>query len=274
MSSTEQFWFKVYSTAFRGHFAPPPSFRDLKAGSMPQLHLTAFQWKDLVCFRSTLANGLPAAERLTGGLSVEDAPSGRAGMLDASNASPGGFFSSQKGAVLQQPLQPLPLARPVAYVELLVNGGASVGLVTNPQCDNQHIGWGRGTIGYHGDSGDLYISSGGKAHSKIGPTFGLDPEMVLPNDAGHAPRHADCVGVGIDYRQSSGDGGSDSPLLLFTKNGELVAVMRLPGASLRYFAFALHRRGDCASVNVGTSRFYFDVEAYSQRQPPEVTVTL
>jgi len=167
---------------------------------------------------------------------------------------------AQKSVVLQQPLQPLPLARKVAYVELLINGGCSVGLVSSPKPgQDQHIGWNSGSIGYHGDEGSIYVSSLFSDYN-FGPTFGLDPALVVENDAGHAPRKADCIGVGIDYAEGDAGEGCEFPLLFFTKNGELVGCMRLPSLAMQYLAFALHSSQDRASLNVGTIRFYFDVE--------------
>lgn len=278
----EGFWFQVYCVAFRGNFAPPPTFRELEAGSLPELHLGAFSWATLVHFRSALVGGMPATDRLRGSLHVEEAPLDRAGMLDVEHRAGGHrrslFSGSQNAAVLQQALQPLPLARKVAYVELLVNGGASLGLVSSADPEDKHIGWERGSIGYHGDEGSIYVSSGWSGR-KFGPSFGLDPELAVPNDRNHAPRRADCIGLGIDYEhaEEGGDGADDpvaSPLLFFTKNGNFIGSMRLPSPEMKYFAFALHRQGDQASLNVGTSRFYFDIEAYSQKPRPAVSLVL
>merc|ERR1712032_923890 len=96
-------------------------------------------------------------------------------------------------------MQPLQLARPIAYVELFIRGGASVGLVGNPRYrKSAHIGWHAPSIGYHGDEGTLYCNNG--VHSfEVGPTFGLDPQLVVANDRTRAPRKADVVGVGIIF---------------------------------------------------------------------------
>jgi len=292
INSSPRLWFQLYCTAFRGHFTPPPTFRELEGGILPELRMESFSWTELVRSRVTMAprdhSGarLPAESRLKGRLQVEDAPFERAGMIDVVHTGRG----RQQCVVLQQPMTPLPLARRIAYAELMVNGGASVGLVSSREYSvADHVGWQFGSVGYHGDEGSIYAGLGMRSY-KFGPSFGLDPQLVVPNDATRAPRKADVVGVGIDFGDDRGVGEAEvedcsqvdavrgvappRPTLFFTKNGEMVGSMMMPFSSMQYLAFALHRRGDQASLNVGTSRYYFDVEAYSQQPRPLVTLVV
>mmetsp|Transcript_46682 Transcript_46682/g.117464 ORF Transcript_46682/g.117464 Transcript_46682/m.117464 type:complete len:376 (-) Transcript_46682:142-1269(-) len=297
VTSSPCLWFRLYCTAFRGHFTPPPTFRELEAGVLPELHMECFSWHELVRCRATLLPRdrsrarLQAAHRLRGGhMKIEDAPAERTGMIDVEHVGFGGsFFTMQQCMVLQQPMTCLPLARGISYMELMVHGGASVGLVSGADYNRSaHVGWDAGSIGYHGDDGSIFAGHGMRSY-KFGPSFGLDPQLVVCNDSTRAPRKADVVGVGIDFGGSRRVGkargfGRDSqgapvenapnagPTLFFTKNGEMVGSMALPSAKMQYLAFALHRKGDKASLNVGTSRFYFDVEAYSQQPRPPVTL--
>lgn len=272
-ASSSVLWYRMYCLAYRGHFKPPPTFQELVAGAFSDLELQSLPWKTLTRFRAALSPNLPLEERLVGGcLQLEDAPVERRGMIDAKHI--GGrssfFMGSAQCMVLQQPMKPMPLARPVAYVELLVHGGASMGLVNSIEYNpHAHIGWHRESLGYHGDEGSIYFSSGFGGH-KFGPSFGLDPELVVPNDATQAPRQADVVGVGIDYGMEE----SKAKSIFFTKNGGLVGSLVMPNEELRFFAFTLHRQGDCASLNVGSSRFYFDVENYSRNPQPAATLHL
>merc|ERR1712061_391637 len=103
----------------------------------------------------------------------EDAPTERRGMIDIEhNSVRASFFGgTTQCMVFKQPLKPMPLARPVAYVELMVHGGASVGLVDSCNYRPQaHIGWERQSLGYHGDEGALYFNSG-FGGQKFGPPF-------------------------------------------------------------------------------------------------------
>jgi len=262
-------WLRVYCHCYRGHLTPPPSFGELAAGAAAELAPDRFPWRSLALARAGLATSIPAEERPQGdGLDLELAPPERLGMLDAEHR--GGqrsvFSGTQRCVAWHRPLRPLPLARPIAYAELYVHGGCSVGLVSESvHRPNVHVGWQPNSLGYHGDSGDLYCGSGWSGQS-LGPAFGLDPELVVPNDATHAPRRADVIGVGID---AGGVTGEASRTAFFTKNGALVGSVRLPPEHFEYLAFALHRLGDKASLNLGTCRFLFDVEAYSQEPPPD-----
>jgi hypothetical protein len=277
-------WFRVYCSAYRGHFTPPPTFHELAAGCLTELEVERFSWSALTRSRVSLVDSkLTTSDRLKGGhLQLQDAPSERQGMIDAMH--PGGhaglraFFGTQLCAVLQQPLRPLPLSRPLAYVELMVRGGASVGLVDQRDYDSHaHVGWKPESLGYHGDEGSLYYSSGYKSY-KFGPSFGLDPELVVTNDVTNAPRRADVIGVGIDFStdgsHSEATSRAGNGMVFFTKNGALVGSVILPSTRLNLFAFALHRGGDMASLNVGTARFFFDIEAFSQQPWPRESLVL
>jgi len=273
VSSSRLLWFRVYCQLYREKFTPPPSWRELQAGAFTDLNIEHFPWSSLARYRS-MPTGLMAQQGLAGGdgLRFEDAENERRGMIDVTHIGESQrIFGSQiQSAVLQQHLKPMPLARPVAYVELWVKGGCSFGLVDDRHYDiSSHIGWHRGSLGYHGDEGSLYTSSG-YSGKKFGPTFGLDPELVVPNDTSRAPRKADCMGVGIELAAWKEDGGSvpaSTDVAFFTKNGKLVDAALLPSSRMRYLAFALHRRGDSVSINTGAYRFHFDVESYSQSEP-------
>jgi len=245
---------------------------------MPQLDLEQFDWEKLCYYRAMLASALPAPERVAAdGLQVCDAPAERPGMIDVVHERDRGIslWGTALCMVLKQPLAPLPLARPVAYAEVLIHGGSSVGLVGNVAYHKSaHIGWYETSLGYHGDEGSIYFNSGSSSH-KFGPPFGLDPEFVVANDETRAPRRADVIGVGIDCGTSTGEAtGATEKTIFFTKNGSMVGSMALPSEHLKHLALTLHRSGDSASVNVGTSRFFFDVEAYSQVPRPPVTLVL
>lgn len=276
-ASSSILWYRIYSSLYRGNFTPPPTFQELVAGSFSDLDLACFPWKTLTGFRAGMTPKLPLTPSscLVGGrLQLEDAPVERCGMIGATHVGELTFLSTAQCMILRQPLKPMPLARPVAYVELLVHGGASMGLVDSCTYDpRSHIGWRPQSLGYHGDEGSIYFS-GGYGGRKFGPSFGLDPELVVPNDATKAPRRADVVGVGIDHGIDHGAEGSKEKTVFFTKNGELVGSMVLPNEDLAFFAFALHRKGDRASVNVGSSRFYFDIESYSRNPQPAVSLKL
>eukprot|EP00443_Scrippsiella_acuminata_P086095 CAMPEP_0115529738 /NCGR_PEP_ID=MMETSP0271-20121206/84117_1 /TAXON_ID=71861 /ORGANISM="Scrippsiella trochoidea, Strain CCMP3099" /LENGTH=346 /DNA_ID=CAMNT_0002961811 /DNA_START=85 /DNA_END=1124 /DNA_ORIENTATION=+ len=268
VTSSPCLWFRLYCTAFRGHFTPPPTFRELEAGVLPELHMECFSYRAR----------LQAAHRLRGGhMKIEDAPAERTGMIDVEHVGFGGsFFTMQQCMVLQQPMTCLPLARGISYMELMVHGGASVGLVSGADYNRSaHVGWDAGSIGYHGDDGSIFAGHGMRSY-KFGPSFGLDPQLVVCNDSTRAPRKADVVGVGIDFGGSRRVGkargfGRDSqgapvenapnagPTLFFTKNGEMVGSMALPSAKMQYLAFA-----PAASTS--------DVEAYSQQPRPPVTL--
>lgn len=274
LAALPHLWFRVYCSAFRGHLAAPPTFSELAAGAPTELAVDKFPWREMACHRAGLAISGPAAKILVGsGLRVEHAPSARAGMIDAEHPGRVTFFGSQQSAVLDRALRALPLVRPVAYAELFVHGGASIGLLRrDAHKANSHIGWVPGSLGYHGDEGSLWCGSSTRAGSLgFGPSFGLDPQVVVSNDNNHAPRHADVIGVGIDFAQE----GEEAPsTAFFTKNGKFIGSVVLPSEDMVHFAFALHRPGDTASLNVGTCRFLFDVEAYSQEPKPAGAVDL
>lgn len=269
-------WFRAYCKRYRGHLSPPPSFQELAAGAAAELELERFAWKELLCSRARLMPSTPAEECLaSGAMKREMAPPERAGMVDAEHddRSARSIFSTVSGLVWQKPLEPLPLARPIAYAEVYVHGGASIGLVSGPRYGaGKHIGWDEGSMGYHGDDGSLFCGSGFGGR-RFGPSFGLDPELVVANDRTHAPRKADVIGVGIEFgaagnAEAKDRGASGGRTVFFTKNGALVGSVKGAHRDMSYLAFALHRFGDSASVNVGTCRFLFDIEAYSQMPPP------
>lgn len=275
--SSTLLWFRVYCAAYRGHFKPPPSFEELAAGAPTELGLNLFDWVALHRHRALLDSPKPLQERLTGTLCLSDPGCERPGMIDAEHGGSsrgGGFFGggSQCAAVLRQPLEPLPLARPIAYVEVYIHGGASVGLVDSVSySDKSHIGWRPNSLGYHGDEGSIYSTCMGLSVKNFGPTFGLDPKLVVPNDSSQAPRAADVVGVGIDFGPGGGCSETETGVVFFTKNGEYVGGLPWTMPQLRHFAFALHRSGDRASVNIGTARFLFDIEGFSQSPRPSVS---
>jgi hypothetical protein len=215
IASSSLLWFRVYSTVYRGNFKPPPSFTELAAGTLTELELARFPWHMLTQSHAMLSRTKPVGEQLKGGtLHLENVHTEPGGMIDAENqterAPRAGWHDSRPGSnlqcvVLQQPLQPLPLARPLAYVELLVHGGASVGLVKRSDYPHHsHVGWHDESLGYNGDNGLIYYSGG---IFRFGPTFGFDPELVVSNDAKIAPQRADVVGVGIDFEPNCAEDG-------------------------------------------------------------------
>lgn len=264
-------WFRVYCASCRGHFEPPPSFEELVAGDFRELplKLELFDWAKLCRHRASLAPATPLQQHLTGRLQVS-AQAACAGMIDVEHSAGGGWMGSQCAAVLRRRLSPLPAARPIAYVELYVRGGASVGLVSSASYSQRsHIGWKEGSLGYHGDEGSIYAGSG--ESSAFGPTFGLDPEQVVPNDSGQADRKVDVIGVGIDFGPGGPDtvegareGAKEGSVVFFTKNGVYIGSVPRDEPEMQYFAFALHRQGDRASLNTGANRFLFDIEEFSQ----------
>ena len=113
-----------------------------------------------------------------------------------------------------------------------------------------------------GDDGGLYVEDDEPEHWHFGPTFGYDPESVYRNAGPEVPRQPDVVGVGIER------GADGNEQMFCTKNGALVGdSVLLPRSPKYFFAFALETEGDRASLNTGSARFVFDLEAYSQ-QPP------
>jgi len=282
VGSVPALWFRAYCVAYRGHLDPPPSFEELAAGAPTDLALDAFDWSSLCKHRAQLLSKKTLQERLSGTLQLSDPGRERLGMIDAEHVLQGYRLSgSISGGVLRERMEPLPLMRPIAYVELYVHGGASAGLVDSVSYpSSSHIGWRNKSIGYHGDEGSIYAEAGDALASfraiGFGPTFGLDPQLVVPNDSSRAPRAADVIGVGIDFppqqdagNDEQGPAGAGMGTVFWTKNGEYVGGLPWPDADLRYFAFALHRRGDRASVNTGTSRFLFDIEGFSQKPRPK-----
>mmetsp|Transcript_1909 Transcript_1909/g.2902 ORF Transcript_1909/g.2902 Transcript_1909/m.2902 type:complete len:256 (+) Transcript_1909:127-894(+) len=214
LASSNILWFRLYCSKYRGHFTPPPTFQELVAGAFSELNLDSLPWRVLVRIRIASSSDGPPTERLVGGgLHLEEAPMERWGMIDAEHVT-----RWPQCMVLRQPLQAMPLGRPVAYAELLVHGGASVGLVDSCHyAPRSHVGWRPESLGYHGDDGSLFANRC-FGSVKFGPTFGLDPELVVPDDRTQAPRRADVIGVGIDHGSEEGK----VKTAFFTKNGGLV----------------------------------------------------
>ncbi len=279
---TPLLWFHVYSRLFRDHLPAPPRFRDIRRGAATALPIKAFDWRTLTIRRAVID-----ADRfhlVSEELNIRAAPADRRGMLDTIVTG----RSRTVSAVLRHPLVPLPLARPLAYVEAWIVGGASVGLINateTPSYPSQaHIGWRSDAIGWHGDDGRIY--RGDYEGRPFGPTFGFDPARVHRNAGPDVPRQPDVIGVGVER-------GSDGrKQAFFTKKGVLVGAVPLPVSSMRvhqgqadgtiiatrqitrlhrFFAFALEAGGDYASVNGGSASFLFDLEAYSQQQPHPLT---
>ena len=264
---TPLLWFHVYSRMFRGHLPAPPRFRDIRGGAATALPIKDFDWRTLTIRRAVID-----ADRfhlVSSELDIRAAPADRRGMVDTYLTG----WNRTAPAVLRHQLVPLPLAGPLAYVEAWIVGGASVGLVSatrTPRYPREagHVGWRGGTIGYHGDDGRIYRSD--QTGRRFGPTFGFDPARVYRNAGPDVPRRPDVVGVGVER-------GSDGrEQAFFTKNAALVgAVPLLEGPDdvvvHRFFAFALDAVGDYASVNGGSARFRFDLEAYSQQPPHPLT---
>lgn len=116
-------------------------------------------------------------------------------------------------------------------------------------------GWDDGSVGYHGDNGELYhgIASG---RYRIGPNFG----------------GGDTVGCGVDYQEEGGT-------IFFTKNGALTGYVvdkdikgrlldRENNAVPLYPVVALSRDGPNPTVNVnfGRTEFVFDLCKYIHRE--------
>lgn len=250
---TPLLWFHVYSRLFRHH---------LPATALP---ITAFDWRTLTIRRAVID-----ADRFHLVSDILDIRAEPDGMVDAELLA---GWSRTASAVLRHHLVPLQLARPLAYVEALIVGGASVGLINATQSRTPdypleaHIGWRADAVGWHGDDGRIY--RGGQSGRPFGPTFGFDPERVYRNAGPDVPRQPDVVGVGVER-------GSDGrEQAFFTKNAALVGAVPLPflpGRVVhRFFAFALDAEHDYASVNGGSARFLFDLEAYSQQPPHPLT---
>ena len=261
---TPLLWFQVYSRLFRHHLPAPPRFRDILRGAATALPINAFDWRTLTIRRAVID-----ADRFHLVSDILDIRAAPDGMVDAELLA---GWSRTASAVLRHPLVPLPLARPLAYVEAWIVGGASVGLISATKTPRHpreaHVGWECGTIGYHGDDGRIYRAD--QTGRRFGPTFGFDPARVYRNAGPDVPRRPDVVGVGVER-------GSDGrEQAFFTKNAALVgAVPLLEGPDdvvvHRFFAFALDAVGDYASVNGGSARFRFDLEAYSQQPPHPLT---
>ena len=258
---TRLLWFQVYSRLFRHHLPEPPRFRDILRGAATALPINAFDWRTLTIRRAVID-----ADRFHLVSDILDIRAAPDGMVNAELLA---GWSRTASAVLRHPLVPLPLARPLAYVEAWIVGGASVGLISATKTPRHpreaHVGWECGTIGYHGDDGRIYRAD--QTGRRFGATFGFDPARVYRNAGPDVPRRPDVVGVGVER-------GSDGhEQAFFTKNAALVGAVPLPDGPKngrvvrRFFAFALDAEHDYASVNGGSARFYFDLEAYSQ-QPP------
>ena len=269
---TPLLWFHVYSRLFRHHLPAPPRFRDIRRGAATALPIKAFDWRTLAIRRAVID-----ADRFHLVSDILDIRAAPDGMVDAELLA---GWSRTASAVLRHELVPLPLARPLAYVEAWIVGGASVGLMTTlvpgtvaagtPPFPQAHVGWFSSTIGYHGDDGRIYEAN--QSGRQFGPTFGFDPARVYRNAGPEVPRRPDVVGVGVER-------GSDGhEQVFFTKNAALVGAVPLPVRPssspyrpCRFFVFALDAEGDHASVNGGSARFRFDLEAYSQQPPHPLT---
>ena len=126
---------------------------------------------------------------------------------------------------------------------------ASVGTATMVECTGMN---------------DILVHRSGRPSASI-------PRASTETPGRRWPRQPDVVGVGIER------GADGYEQAFFTKNGALVGTVPLPGRyrlgfAQRFFAFALDSRGDYASVNGGSSRFLFDLEAYSQQPPHPLTL--
>ena len=262
---TRLLWFQVYSRLFRHHLPEPPRFRDILRGAATALPINAFDWRTLTIRRAVID-----ADRFHLVSDILDIRAAPDGMVNAELLA---GWSRTASAVLRHPLVPLPLARPLAYVEAWIVGGASVGLISatkTPRYPREaHVGWECGTIGYHGDDGRIYRAD--QTGRRFGATFGFDPARVYRNAGLDVPRRPDVVGVGVER-------GSDGhEQAFFTKNAALVGAVPLPDGPKngrvvrRFFAFALDAEHDYASVNGGSARFRFDLEAYSQQPPHPLT---
>ena len=262
---TPLLWFHVYSRLFRDHLPAPPRFDAIRRGAATALPIKAFDWRTLTIRRAVID-----ADRFHLVSDILDIRAAPDGMVDAELLA---GWSRTASAVLRHPLVPLPLARPLAYVEAWIDGGASVGLISATKTPRHpreaHVGWECGTIGYHGDDGRIYRAD--QTGRRFGPTFGFDPARVYRNAGPEVPRQPDVVGVGVER-------GSDGrEQAFFTKNAALVGAVPLPDGPKngrvvhRFFAFALDAEHDYASVNGGSARFRFDLEAYSQQPPHPLT---
>ena len=182
---TPLLWFHVYSRLFRDHLTAPPRFDAIRRGAATALVLAAFDWRELTIRRAVIdADQLYLATMLD----VRTAPADRRGMLDVRNTSR--YIAT---ASLEKPLVSLPLARPLAYAEAWVLGGASVGIMSgsgNRMPPHAHIGWTVGCIGWHGDDGRMYRHERYPG-TPFGPTFGFDPARVHRNAGPEVPRQPD-----------------------------------------------------------------------------------
>eukprot|EP00658_Telonema_sp_P-2_P010104 TRINITY_DN13806_c0_g1_i6.p1 TRINITY_DN13806_c0_g1~~TRINITY_DN13806_c0_g1_i6.p1 ORF type:complete len:334 (-),score=63.46 TRINITY_DN13806_c0_g1_i6:100-1101(-) len=121
------------------------------------------------------------------------------------------------------PIHPLADAwrhKHLVYFEVIVCGGASVGLSRTPTSGmgtwNSHVGWRPVSYGYHSDDGskwrcDASWISNGMDGVPYGPAYG-DPKT--PRHRGEMPR-GDVVGCGLD---------KDSCEVFFTLNGAMLGV--------------------------------------------------
>ncbi|CAI6339356.1 unnamed protein product [Periconia digitata] len=120
-----------------------------------------------------------------------------------------------------------------ATIHALGTGNAfGIGISDRDLYKTHMVGWGRGTYGYHSDTGDLYCESG--EGTRFGATFGV----------------GDVVGCGSD---------KDKDEFFFTKNGERVGSIS-EGRSLhgRRFAVVSLMRGTFHfSVNFGPGGFAY-----------------
>ena len=122
-----------------------------------------------------------------------------------------------------------------------MQGGASVGMVHDRQAarlGGGHIGWDAKTYGYHSDDGSYWAA-------------GRHGDYSVPFGAGKG----DVVGCGVTPARD----------VFFTLNGQCLGNAWMPACNqVLYPAVALHEKGDCAWVNLGSRPFEYDAEWHWQ----------
>jgi hypothetical protein len=113
---TPLLWFHVYSRLFRHHLPAPP-IRDIQCSAATALPIKDFDWRTLTIRRAVID-----ADRFHLVSDILDIRAEPDGMVDAELLA---GWSRTASAVLRHHLVPLQLARPLAYVEALIVGGAS-----------------------------------------------------------------------------------------------------------------------------------------------------